>query len=126
MKTERSLTPVPERARIDPDDVQVREARLYAPPENEVLRLVEADVEAWLTEDADPVRIGIIRAHVAWRGSGPEIADYADAEGPDEMALGFAVAEIMEIDPWFRSTLLINRIVIEPAYRGNGVRSSMD
>lgn len=87
----------------------------------DVLRQFSAEVNYYVSDTGDDISLGTVRGWIGWRIADEDIHDAADAISSDAEALGGIAAAIMRERPdlWIDSVLMVDRIYLEPAYRGN-------
>jgi hypothetical protein len=112
---------------IDPDDIFIESVEVGRPVDGgvNVLRQFHANVE--YSGRSQTVAIGQVMGWIGLRIADADIADAADAISQDAAILGAVAAKIIDsrADLWIESALLIDRIHLDPAYRGNRLTSAI-
>lgn len=105
---------------IDPELIDVS-VSIRRPPDGgvDVLRQFEA-VITYCSED-DEVEIGSVRGWIGWRIDEEDLYEAADAISSDSEALGSTAVEIIQENPdaWIDDVVLIDRMHLEPEWRGH-------
>lgn len=111
---------------IDPDLITAY-GRVLRPFDGGLDLLRQVHVELEYDDGSSTTSLGHVSGWIAWNFGDESLQEAGDAVNADAEALGAAADDIVESRPnaWIDSVLMVDRMFLEPEYRGNRMARTM-